>query len=43
FVVASLLAAVALWVVLGGVGGYLYDRFAKVAYSGSGVTTRHTG
>lgn len=31
FVVASLFAAMVLWVVLGGVGGYLYDRFAKAA------------
>ncbi len=31
FVIASLFAAVVLWVVLGGVGGYLYDRFAKAA------------
>ena len=31
FVVASLLSAVVLWVVLGGVGGYLFDRFAKSA------------
>jgi cobalt transporter subunit CbtA len=41
FVTASLLAAIVLWVVLGGVGGYLFDRFAKAAQSGPGSTTHH--
>lgn len=31
FVMASLLGAAVLWVVLGGVSGYLYDRLAKTA------------
>jgi predicted cobalt transporter CbtA len=30
-VMASLLGAAVLWVVLGGVSGYLYDRLAKTA------------
>jgi cobalt transporter subunit CbtA len=41
FVTASLFAALALWVVLGGVGGYLFDRFAKAAQSEADPTTHH--